>query len=287
MPTTDELRAELRDLAAELPTFELNRGDLGRRNRNHRALVGAIAAVIAIAVAAGVFAGVSHRRASRVEVANDKEVAVAAFGRPDVVVTPASDRVRAALDRSPVVRRYTELARGTLNGALPPRATAPGAVCAISAESGFVVQLTTSDRATSSRLAADLGNSAHVYPWWLRGDFEIFMKVDAIPAQVASLANRLHADRTVAHVDFLDHAAAYNEFKRDLADQPALIQGTTPANVPESFRVTLVVGASPDATSTRYERLPGADVVIRSVPLSTTLSRIPKSSAQRVDCKTP
>lgn len=117
--------------------------------------------------------------------ARDREVSVAALGRADVIVTPASAAVRSALDRSPVVRRYTELAKGALNGALPPSVAAQhGAVCAISAQPDFVVQLTTSDAATSSRLA-------------------------------------------------------------------------------------------------------GVDVVIRSVPLSTTLGRIPKSSAQPVDCKTP
>jgi hypothetical protein len=160
------------------------------------------------------------------------------------------------------------------------------AACAVAAQPGFVVQLTVSDAATSSRLAADLGTSAHVYPWWLRGDFEIFLHVNAAPAQVASLANRLRADRTVAKVDFLDHAAAYNEFKRDFADQPALIQSTTPADVQESFRVTLVRGVSPEATSARYERLAGVDTVITAPPLSRTLSQMGRS-AQPVDCKTP
>ena len=103
--------------------------------------------------------------------ARDREVSVAALGRADVIVTPASAAVRSALDRSPVVRRYTELAKGALNGALPP----------------------------------------------------------SVAAQ---------------HGDFIDHAAAYNEYKRDFADQPGLVLGTTHG-------------------------------------------RIPKSSAQPVDCKTP
>lgn len=286
MPTTEELRAELRDLAAELRPFESDRANLARRNRNHRAFVAAIAGVIAIAVAAGVFASVSHRRASKVEVANDKAVSVAAFGRADVVVTPASAAVRAALDRSPLVRRYTELAKGALNG-LPPLNITVAATCAVAAQPGFVVQLTVSDAATSSHLASDLGTTAHVYPWALRGDVEIYMKVDATTGQVASLANRLRADSTVGHFAFLDHAAAYSEFKRDFASQPALIQGTIPADLPESFQVTLVQGASPAALSLRYQGLPGVDSVVTFQPLSHLLSIIPKSSPQPVDCRTP
>ena len=36
---------------------------------------------------------------------------------------------------------------------------------------------------------------------------------------------------------YLDHQAAYNEFKEDFKDQPALVESASPEVLPESFRV--------------------------------------------------
>jgi hypothetical protein len=45
---------------------------------------------------------------------------------------------------------------------------------------------------------------------------------------------RSGAARGFASVVFLDHGVAYESFKRDFADQPALLAGASPSVLPES-----------------------------------------------------
>jgi cell division transport system permease protein len=74
---------------------------------------------------------------------------------------------------------------------------------------------------------------------WKHGvELEIFMKVNASRSDVDAMKSQLDADKAlVKSYRYLDHNAAYAEFKRLFHDQPALIESTTPDVLPESFRV--------------------------------------------------
>src|SRR5258708_15887728 len=73
---------------------------------------------------------------------------------------------------------------------------------------------------------------------WKHGiELEIFMKVGATPRQVQVINEQLTGDPQVKSFKYLNHAAAYAIFKKDFADQPALVESTKPSDLPESFRV--------------------------------------------------
>lgn len=69
--------------------------------------------------------------------------------------------------------------------------------------------------------------------------FEIFMNVDATDAQIAEVRQALDGDPDVKKSVFLDKQAAYEEFKKLFANEPALVQNVDAASLPTSFRVTL------------------------------------------------
>lgn len=100
---------------------------------------------------------------------------------------------------------------------------------------------------------------------WKNGvELEIFMKPDAPAAQVAAVRASLEEDKPalVKRYRFLDHQAAYKEFKKIFRDQPALIESTTPDVLPESFRVTPVTAEKTEVVADKYATAPGVDVVV-------------------------
>ena len=73
---------------------------------------------------------------------------------------------------------------------------------------------------------------------WKHGiELEIFMKVGATQKQVQVIQQELKADPEVNSYKYLNQQDAYNIFKKDFADQPALVESTKPSDLPESFRV--------------------------------------------------
>jgi len=73
---------------------------------------------------------------------------------------------------------------------------------------------------------------------WKHGiELEIFMKVGATQKQVQVIQQELKADPEVKSFKYLNQQDAYNIFKKDFADQPALVESTKPSDLPESFRV--------------------------------------------------
>jgi cell division transport system permease protein len=92
-------------------------------------------------------------------------------------------------------------------------------------------------------------------------DVEFFMQVHAPEAQALAFQGLLARDPDVAKYQFLNHADAYEEFKKLFANQPTLIKNETPAGLPESFRVLVRDGASRAAVVRRYEHQPGVDQV--------------------------
>jgi len=100
---------------------------------------------------------------------------------------------------------------------------------------------------------------------WRNGvELEIFMKPDAPAAQVAAIRASLEDDEPalVKRYRFLDHQAAYVEFKKIFRDQPALIESTTPDVLPESFRVSPVAAEKTEVVADKYRTAPGVDTVV-------------------------
>ena len=88
------------------------------------------------------------------------------------------------------------------------------------------------------------------------------MKTDATQAQVNQMSDALHHDPMVKSFRFLDHNAAFGEFKKDFSDQPALVESTPPSALPESFRVVPVKAEYTDQIQVAYQDQLGVDVVI-------------------------
>src|SRR5436853_5588685 len=82
------------------------------------------------------------------------------------------------------------------------------------------------------------GTVDHGTQQWKHGiELEIFMKVGATQKQVQVIQQELKADPEVKSFKYLNQQDAYNIFKKDFADQPALVESTKPSDLPESFRV--------------------------------------------------
>ena len=88
------------------------------------------------------------------------------------------------------------------------------------------------------------------------------MKVDAPPSADRRRCGRSSTPTTRASKSyrFLNHDDAYNEFKKIFADQPALVESTTPDALPESFRVVPIDGRADRSRSpTSTQDAPGVD----------------------------
>jgi cell division transport system permease protein len=98
---------------------------------------------------------------------------------------------------------------------------------------------------------------------WKHGvELEIFMKVDATQTEIERMAATLKADPQVKSFTFLDHKAAMKEFSKDFADQPALVESTTPDALPESFRVVPQKAELTEPIRVAYTDQIGVDTVI-------------------------
>jgi cell division transport system permease protein len=99
---------------------------------------------------------------------------------------------------------------------------------------------------------------------WKHGvELEIFMKVNASRSDVEAMKSQLDTDKSlVKSYRYLDHNAAYTEFKRLFHDQPALIESTTPDVLPESFRVAPVTARLTQQVEINYKTRPGVDKIV-------------------------
>jgi cell division protein FtsX len=90
---------------------------------------------------------------------------------------------------------------------------------------------------------------------------ELFMDVDANEMQVAQVRGALRRSDGTYQFCFLSKEDAYREFRRLFDDKPDLIEETDPAELPASFRVSLVETSSPEEFRRKFERLPGVDQI--------------------------
>ncbi len=98
---------------------------------------------------------------------------------------------------------------------------------------------------------------------WRHGvELEIFMHPDAQQTTVDDMRAALEQNKAeIKGFTFLDHQAAYEEFKKIFKDQPALIESVTPDALPESFRVQLVDAKLVDQVTNEYKNRLGVDTI--------------------------
>ena len=266
----DELRGELTMLADEIEPLGGDVRSLHRRQRRRR-IASSLVVVLAVVVAVSTIVVVRHRDNGKVRVtgAGPKEVSAAALSHFDVIVVPATPAVQDVLDASPAVGRYARLVRALrpLTKLFEPTSSLLAPLCALESSDGFAVQAMTPGSDIRNILARDLAGRATTYdvPDSLRYDVQLFLKVGASSRQVESVRAALASDRDISWFEFVSQADAYEIFKKDFADQPALVESTKPSDLPVSFRIDLEPGSSVQATAQRYERL---DMVAMALPAS-------------------
>ncbi len=267
---TDELRAELTDLANEVPPFEGDVAAVRRRVARRRVAIGSVAAVVVVALIGGTVA-LTRPDDNHIHVAGSgKEVRAKDLPRIDAtVLMPAgateaeTATVAGILDSSDAVKRYATPKFGSVVLAmLSGGSLLDLGACADRSTRGFTVELA-EDSGARPRLTAAVGTRGKVVPSKLPdAEIEIFMKLKASPAQTAALRDALADDADVTKITFLDHQAAFREFKSMFADQPVLIEGESPETLPESFRIQTREGVDDARIAARYEPHPGVDQVI-------------------------
>jgi cell division transport system permease protein len=98
---------------------------------------------------------------------------------------------------------------------------------------------------------------------WKHGiELEIFMNVGSTKNQVQVIDKELAADPQVKTYKHLTQADAYAIFKKDFADQPALVESTKPTDLPESFRVEPQKAELTQVLADRYNGQPNIATVI-------------------------
>ena len=289
---TEELRAELTELANEVDAFDGDLPAIRRRVARRRVASASVAIVVIAAVAVGAVA-LTRSNPNRIDIAHSvKEVGLSDLPRFDAaVVLPAHAttqdvaHVQSVLDDSTAVLRYSTLPVRTLAFALSMSPSANikalrGRVCADPSTRSFAVELSRSDSHAERHLEAALGTNATLQTMGRPFDVEVFMQVHATTTQVATVRQRLELDPAVSSLTFISHQDAYDQFKQEFADQPELIRNESPAGLPESFRITLRDDVRPAGVAQNVRGLPGVDQVTTATKYSPT--GIPGISLQEI-----
>ena len=278
---TDELRAELADLADEVEPFSGDVGAVRRRVNRSRITTTGTAIVVAAAALTGVVA-LTHSRSNHVQVVHSaKDVQLTQLSRFDAAVVLPSDataadaeRVKARLDATPAVVQFATLPAPTLAYDLKFSRTATAAalktrVCANPSTQSFAVTLARATPDAQNVLTAAIGADATVQSLRRKvADVEVFMQVKASDAEILAVRERITADPDIVNNTFIDHQAAYADFKELFASQPVLIQNETPEMLPESFRLDVRDGIDLQTVADRYQGWAGVGQVILGTPTS-------------------
>jgi hypothetical protein len=264
----DDLKRGLTTLSDEMDPFEGNVRALHRRERRRRVAVSSIAALVVVAIAVATVAIARNGDSGKIHVAGvpSKEVTPAEITHIDAIVVPASPAVKAALDASPLVGRYA-LIPGADRSWLSPLLTATepvkSALCLLQTSNGYAVDAVIPGSSFDDGLARALAGTATVTVTdQYRTDAEFFMKVNASTQQVAAVLAALTVDPDVQSFKFISKNDAYTIFKKDFADQPALVDSTKPSDLPESFRVMVKPGRPLATVVERYKHREGVDTTI-------------------------
>jgi hypothetical protein len=286
---TDELRAELAELAREVDPFPEDLAAIRRRVTRRRVAGASVAVVLIVGLIAGAIA-TTRSSGDHINVAgHPKEVTVTAMPRIDVTVTlpaQASDasvtRVKGVLDSTAVVRNYARFPRKTVAFLILGKAFAHSIVLGVELDRSVVdglQQLTAAVGSAATVTAFDLPKGRAAYD-----DVDIFMQVNACSAQIDAVRGALERDSDVESFRFFSKKDALNEFKKLFQDEPTLIENTTAASLPTSFRLRLRDGVLPGAIASRYEHRSGVKQVNTPAnPLADEArSPIPENDARSI-----
>jgi cell division protein FtsX len=101
-----------------------------------------------------------------------------------------------------------------------------------------------------------------------RSDLEVFMKVDASDAEIATVRRGIVSSGTVRRFAYVDQEAALAEFRRIYGRDPDLVRNVTASALPTSFRLVLEPHASPDVIRSLVENQPGVEAVSNPIAKS-------------------
>jgi hypothetical protein len=276
---SSDLHRELQELADELGPFESDLHGLRARERRRTIIRRVSALAVVIVLVAGAVALVASRNGNkhRVIVENPAKVQpLAQLRRAEYLIGPATPGVQNALESSSAVAHYSRVTGLSGRGVPLSALRSLSSSCVLEAPA-YAVETTVPAAASppaglpdgtrvvnlaGAGLPDDPPSAAFTdAPPQTANGPEIFMKADAAPSEVAAVRAALNTDPVVASIRFLDHNDALAEFKRIFADQPALVQSTKAADLPESFRITTQTTKHTDSLQ-RYTSMPGVDTII-------------------------
>jgi cell division protein FtsX len=121
----------------------------------------------------------------------------------------------------------------------------------------------------------------------LNPDVNVFMVVDAVPAQLDGVRKVVSHLGGVRRYALIDHADALSQYRRRFRNRPDLLRGVTAADLPESFEVETTHRncASAEAVRAKVQNLAGVDTV--AYPRTLNCSPTPQFSAARRKQCTP
>src|SRR3954464_15792383 len=94
--------------------------------------------------------------------------------------------------------------------------------------------------------------------------FIVFMDPAAAQPQIDAVGRQLNENPQIKSSKYLDHDAAYEEFKVLFANDPTLLENITPADLPTSYKVFLKDGSSTAVLSLteEFRKAPGVKEVV-------------------------
>lgn len=92
-----------------------------------------------------------------------------------------------------------------------------------------------------------------------RGGVEliVFMNPNASPSQAQAIRTQLSGNPEVKSYRYFDKAQSYQEFKRDFAGQPDLVQSVSANELPPSYRIVLAQADEAKAVGEQFNNQPG------------------------------
>ncbi len=112
---------------------------------------------------------------------------------------------------------------------------------------------------------------------WKGGiEFIVFMNPDATPGQIDAMRDDLKNSPAIKRSTYLDHDAAFEEFKKLFQDQPELVENITPDILPTSFKVVPVDPSNTSVTALKaeFEKKAGVKGVVAALDVIKSFERM-------------
>ena len=113
---------------------------------------------------------------------------------------------------------------------------------------------------------------------WRGGvELSVFMLPDATEDQKSAVEKTLAEMPEVKTFDFVDQAAAFDEFKEMFANSPDLVESVEAKDLPPSFRVVPKRAEFVDVVGSRFEKRPGVKEVVFARDVVDTLLKVTRA----------